>query len=131
MLYKLKVLNFIKTILSKIKSLIKFLIKLVIKIFIIKFLVSAAILLYSGKWNLIIYLFLDNIYTIWEHVPRWENLENLFSNNKVNDTVKTPVFSDVKLVKKFLWITIPDLNEGEQLYLFFLVTWLLWWLIGQ
>lgn len=70
MLYKHKILNFIKIILSKIKSLIKFLLRLAIKIFIIKFLVRDARELYNEKWGLIVNLFLDNICSIWQHLSR-------------------------------------------------------------
>ena len=96
LLNKYQILNFIKTLLSGIKSLIKRLFKLVIRMLIINFLICVAVTLYNKKWDIIINLFLDNIFTIWDHFPRWEDLKNLFSDNNISAKFKSEVPNDLK-----------------------------------
>ena len=96
LLYKYQILNFIKILLSAIKSLIKQLFKLVIHMLTINFLICVALTLCNKKWDIIINLFLDNIFSIWDHLPRWENLKNLFSDNNTNNKIKTEVSCDLK-----------------------------------
>lgn len=96
LLNKYQILNFIKILLSGIKSLIKHLFKLVIHMLIINFLICIAVTLCNKKWDIIINLFLDNIFTIWDHFPRWEDLKNLFSDNNISAKFKTEVPYDLK-----------------------------------
>ena len=96
LLNKYQILNFIKILLSGIKSLIKHLFKLVIHMLIINFLICIAVTFCNKKWDIIINLFLDNIFSIWDHLPGWENLKNLFSHNNTNNKFKTEVPYDSK-----------------------------------
>ena len=96
LLNKYQILNFIKILLSGIKSLIKHLFKLVIHMLIINFLICIAVTFCNKKWDIIINLFLDNIFSIWDHLPEWENLKNLFSHNNTNNKFKTEVPYDSK-----------------------------------
>jgi hypothetical protein len=96
LLNKYQILNFIKILLSGIKSLIKHLFKLVIHMLIINFLICIAVTFCNKKWDIIINLFLDNIFSIWDHLPGWENLKNLFLHNNTNNKFKTEVLYDSK-----------------------------------
>jgi len=96
LLKKYQILNFIKILLSGIKYLTKRLIKLVFRMLIINFLICVAVTLCNNKWGIIINLFLDNIFTVWDHFPRWENLKNLFSDNNISAKPKTEVPYDLK-----------------------------------
>ena len=70
LLNKYQILNVIKILLSEIKSLIKQLFKLVIHMLIINFLICVAVTLCNKKWDIIINLFLDNIFSVWDHLPK-------------------------------------------------------------
>ena len=64
LLNKYQILNFIKILLSAIKSLIKDLFKLAIHMLTINFLICVALTLCNKRWDIIINLFLDNIFSI-------------------------------------------------------------------
>ena len=64
LLNKYQILNFIKILLSEIKSLIKHLFNLVIHMLTINFIICVAVVLCNKKWDIIINLFLDNIFSI-------------------------------------------------------------------
>lgn len=96
LLNKYQILNFINILLSGIKSLTKHLFKLVIRMLIINFLICIAVTLCNKKWDIIINLFLDNIFTIWDHFPKQKNLKNLFSDNNISGKFKTEVPYDLK-----------------------------------
>ena len=109
LLKKYQILNFIKILLSGIKSLIKHLFKLVIHMLIINFLICIAVTFCNKKWDIIINLFLDNIFSIWDHLPGWENLKNLFSHNNTNNKFKTEVPYDLKAELKRVWLVLSRL----------------------
>jgi hypothetical protein len=111
LLNKYQILNFIKILLSGIKSLIKYLFKLVVRMLIINFLICIAVTFCNKKWDIIINLFLDNIFSIWDHLPGWENLKSLFLHNNTNNKFKTEVLYDSRAeLKRGI--------AGDELYMF-------------
>jgi hypothetical protein len=135
LLNKYQILNVIKILLLEIKSLIKRLFKLVIRMLIINFLICVAVTLCNKKWNIIINLFLNNIFTTWDDFPKWENLKNLFSDNNTSGKFKTEVPYDLKAeLKKSMASGKPAMAAYQKFLLCFSLggsVWLLFeWLFN-
>ena len=115
--------------LSGIKSLIKHLFKLVIHMLTINFLICVAVGLCNKKLDIIINLFLDNIFSVWDHLARWKNLKNLFSDNNTNNKIKTevPCYLKAKLKKGMASVkpAMPAYKETLLCLVFDRLGWLL------